>query len=65
MFLDPYNYELDLEVQKEEAFEDGANKKAEEDAVNFLKEGIAEEVVSRCVGLPIDKIQELAEELKK
>ena len=76
MFLDPYNYELDLEVQKEEAFEDGmekgkdigfkdgANKKAEEDAVNFLIEGISKEVVARCVGLSLEKVNELAEKIK-
>ena len=69
MFLDPYHYELDLEVQKEEAFEDGMekgeNKKAEESAVNFLKEGDSIEKVSRCLGLPLEKVRELAETIKK
>ena len=64
MFLDPYNYELDLEVQKEEAFEDGANKKAEESAINLLKEGISENVIARCVGLPLVKIHELSKEIR-
>ena len=43
----------------------GKKQKAEEDAVNFLKEGIAEDVVSCCVGLPLEKVQKLAETIKK
>ena len=66
MFLDPYNYELDLEVQKEEAFENGANKKAEESAVNLLKMQIATpEQVTQVTGLPLEKVRELAETIKK
>jgi hypothetical protein len=65
MFLDPYNYELDLEVQKEEAFEDGANKKAEESAVNLLKKGVSETMIAECIGLPLEKVIELAETIKK
>ena len=73
MFLDPYDYELDLEVQKEEAFEDGMekgittgeNKKAEEDAVNLLKKGVSESIIVECIGLPLEKVRELAEGIKK
>ena len=74
MFLDPYDYDMDLEVQKEEAFEDGmekgftdgANKKAEESAINLLKLQIATpEQVTQVTGLPLEKVQELAKEIKK
>ena len=66
MFLDPYDYDMDLEVQKEEAFEDGANKKAEESAINLLKLQIATpEQVTQVTGLPLEKVQELAQEIKK
>ena len=73
MFLDPYDYELDLEVQKEEAFEDGMekgittgeNKKAEESAVNLLKKGVSESIIVECIGLPLEKVRELAAEIKK
>ena len=74
MFLDPYDYDMDLEVQKEEAFEDGmekgftdgANKKEEESAINLLKLHIAtSEQVSQVTGLPLEKVQELAKEIKQ
>ena len=74
MFLDPYDYDMDLEVQKEEAFEDGmekgftdgANKKAEESAINLLKLQIATpEQVTQVTGLPLEKVQELAKEIKQ
>ena len=60
-----YAFKDGMEKGKNIGFTDGANKKAEESAVNFLKEGISEDVISRCVGLTIDKIQELAKTLKK
>ena len=67
------NQYMTVEMMQNYAFKDGkkqgvlegANRKAEEDAVNLLKEGIAEDVVSRCVGLPLEKVQELAKEIKK
>ena len=66
MFLDPYNYELDLEVQKEEAFEDGANKKAIEDAIILIKDfNVSPEIAAQKMNAPLDKVLELAEELKK
>ena len=66
MFLDPYDYELDLEVQKEEAFEDGANKKAIEDAIILIKDfNVSPEIAAQKMNAPLDKVLELAEELKK
>ena len=64
---------MTVEMMQNYAFKDGmekgviegANRKAEEDAVNLLKEGISGDVIARCVGLTIDKIQELAKTLKK
>ena len=35
-----------------------------EAARNFLMENIPEDVISRCTGLPLEKVQQLAEELK-
>ena len=43
----------------------GKKQKAEEDAVNLLKEGDSIEKVSRCIGLPLEKVRELAEGIKK
>ena len=71
MFLDPYDYDMDIAVQREEAYEDGEQQgekngrqsKAIEAATNFLKEKIAPEVIARCVGLPLEEVQKLAENL--
>ena len=74
MFLDPYNYELDLEVQKEEAFEDGmekgmsagANKKAIEDAMILIRDfNVSPEIAAQKMNAPLDKVLELAETIKK
>ena len=71
MFLDPYDYDMDIAVQREEAYEDGEQQgekngrqsKAIEAATNFLKEKIAPEVIARCVGLPLEEVLKLAENL--
>ena len=44
---------------------EGKREQALEDAVNFLKEGVSIEKVSRCIGLPLEKVRELAEGIKK
>ena len=36
---------------------------ASEDAENFLREGDLPEKVARCIGLPLEKVQEIAERL--
>ena len=67
--------EFDEEVFKQNVREDGylegladgrtegASQKAIEDAENFLKEGISTEIIARCTGLPLEKVQELAESI--
>ena len=69
MFLDPYDYDMDIAVQREEAYEDGEQQgekngrqnKAIEAATNLIKEKISPEVIARCVGLPLEQVQKLAE----
>ena len=67
MFLDPYDYDMDIAVQREEAYEDGEQNgrqnKAIEAATNCLKEGDSPEKIARCVGLPLEEVQKLAENL--
>ncbi len=41
----------------------GVHKNAVENAKNFLKEGIPVETIARCVGLPLEEVQTLADEL--
>ena len=52
-----------IDEEKEIAFEEGKTEKALEDAENFLREGIAIEIISRCTGLPLEKVQEIAESI--
>jgi predicted transposase/invertase (TIGR01784 family) len=54
---------MDLEREKTYAFDRGMEQKAVETARNFLNEGIAPEVISRCVGLPLEQVLELQKEL--
>ena len=49
---------------KKEALAEGATQKAMEDAENLLREGDSIEKVSRCIGLPIEKVKEIAEQLR-
>ena len=60
---------MTVEMMQNYAFKDGkrqgAEEKAEESAVNLLKEGDSIEKVSRCIGLPLEKVRELAETIKK
>ena len=77
MFLDPYDYDMDIAVQREEAYENGFEKgeekgeqngrqnKAIEDATNLIKEKISPEIIARCVGLPLEEVLKLEVELKK
>lgn len=44
--------------------EQGATQKAEEDAIAFLKEGDSPEKIARCIKLPLERVQELAEQIK-
>lgn len=54
---------MDWEREKAYSFnrglEQGVQQKAVEDARNFLNEGVAPEVISRCVGLPLEQVLDL------
>ena len=65
--------EHDLEYEKnicykeglEEGREEGMAEKALSDAKNFLAEGIAPETVARCVGIPLEEVKALRENLSR
>ena len=44
---------------REEGIVIGTQQKAIEAAIEFLKEGDSAEKISRCIGLPLEKVQEL------
>ena len=51
------------ERQRAYDFEAGAQQKAVEDAENFLRENISEEIIAKCTGLPLEKVRELKEKV--
>lgn len=53
----------DLDAGREEGIEIGAQQKAVEDAENFLRENISEEIIAKCTGLPLEKVLELKEKV--
>ena len=63
MCLTEYDEESAIRGWKQDGIEMGRQQKAVEDARNFLNEGIAPEVISRCTGLPLDQVLELQKEL--
>ena len=75
MILTEYDYDTDIAVQREEAYEEGLNKGINqgisqgaeqtkiETAKNFLSENLPIEQVARCTGLSIEQVEKLATEL--
>ncbi len=57
-----YDYKTDIAVQREEAFENGYQKKAVEAARNFLKENIPAETIAKCINLSLEDVLKLKEE---
>ena len=59
---------MDWEREKTYSFnrglEQGAQQKAVEDARNLLNEGVAPEVISRCVGLPLEQVLDLQKQAR-
>ena len=69
MLCAKYDYKMDIAVKQEEAFEDGMNagahKNAVESAKKLLKMKVANiEQISQAVGLTIEEVQQLANEIQ-
>ena len=72
MILTEYDYDTDIAVQREEAYEEGLNKgisqgaeqKAIETAKKMLENGISKEIIANCTGLSLEEVEKLAKELK-
>ena len=61
MFFGEYDYDMDIAVQREEAFEDGAQQKAIEDAVMLVRDfNIDPKLAAEKINAPLDKVLELA-----
>ena len=64
MLCAKYDYKMDIAVKKEEAFQDGMEAKAIEDATNLLKLGsLPAEQISNAIGLPLEQVLELKSQL--
>ncbi|MCR4938651.1 MAG: hypothetical protein K5930_00920, partial [Treponemataceae bacterium] len=57
----------DFDAGKQEGIREGVlqgtRAKAEEDAINFLRKDINPETIAECVGLPLEKVLELKEQI--
>jgi predicted transposase/invertase (TIGR01784 family) len=78
MFLDEYDYDTDIAVQREEAWKkgneqglqqgivQGAQQQAIQAAINLLKMGkLTPEQIAQTQGLSLEKVLELQQQLKK
>ena len=58
-------YKEGLEEGRQEGREEGMAEKALSAAKNLLAEGIAPETVVRCVGIPLEEVKALRENLSR
>ena len=71
MLIAEYSYEIDIKVQRREAYreglaegiEQGAEQKAIETAKNMINKNIPPETIAECTDLPLEKVQELKQNL--
>lgn len=66
MLIAEYSYETDIEVQREEAFEEGERIGAEQTKIqtakNMITMGLSLKQISQATDLSFEKVQQLAEE---
>ena len=63
MILEEFDEERFKKNMREEGYEDGVNDKAMEDAENFLKADVDPETVAKCIGLPLEQVMKIKENL--
>ena len=56
-------WERQRAYDRQAGMEAGAHLKAIESAENFIKEGVSLEVISRCTGLSLEDVEELAKKV--
>ncbi|MCQ2613936.1 MAG: Rpn family recombination-promoting nuclease/putative transposase [Treponemataceae bacterium] len=56
---------MDLIREKAYAAKAAEKRKADEDAIAFLKEGLSPDLIAKCINLPLEHVKELAEQLEK
>ena len=65
MILTEYDYDTDIAVQREEAYEEGSKQKAVETAEKMLENCLSKEIIANCTGLSLEEVEKLAKELSK
>ena len=67
MILEEYDEEACIQAWQEDGFikgqKEGAQQKAVESAINFLKKHIPVDTISECIGLPIEQVLELQKQI--
>ena len=71
MILTKFDVESAIKTWREDGYEDGYDEgradgkqeKAVEDAKNLLLKGINPEIITECIGLSLEEVQKLAEEI--
>ena len=63
MFFGEYDYDMDIKVQRGEAYEDGKIDNARENAKNLLKLGVEVDTVAKGCSLPLEEVLALKEQL--
>ena len=56
-------WERQRAYDRQAGIEAGAHLKAIESAENLIKEGVSLEVISRCTGLSLEEVEELAKKV--
>lgn len=59
MLCAKYDYKTDIAVKKEEAFQDGMEAKAIEDARSFYENGVSIELIAKSLHMSVDQVKEI------
>ncbi len=59
MLCAKYDYKMDIAVKKEEAFQDGVEAKAVEDARSFYSNGVAIEIIAKSLHMTEDQVRKI------
>ena len=60
MLLTEYDYDTDIAVQRQEAYEDGSQQAKIETAKNFISMGLSVEQISKGTGLSVEEIKSIS-----
>ena len=63
MLCAKYDYNMDIAVKKEEAYQDGHEagraEKTAEAAINFYANGVSKEIIAKSLKIPIEQVQNI------